>query len=305
MSLKAFYRKAAKNSLKLIAPLIKNDRWFVTVMYKLRTGRRLDLDNPQTLNEKIQWLKIYNRHDRQTALVDKLAVKDIVGDIIGREYIIPTIATWKSADDIDFDALPDRFVLKTSHGWGGKGVVICKDKAALDREKARKVIDHSMHKRNYAKLREWPYKNIVPTVLAEEYIGTEAEPVPTDYKFFCFNGRAEYVMVCRGRVPGKNKPRYYFFDREWRFKPFNKVDADTPADFTLPKPARIDEMFAIANRLCKEEPQIRIDLYYVEDRIYFGEMTYFNSSGYDNDISEETDRYFGSLFTLPEPSYKP
>ena len=305
MSFIGLYRKTAKNLLKLFAPLIKNDRLFVTVMYKLRTGRSLDLDNPLTFNEKLQWLKIYNRHDRQTSIVDKLAVKDIVGKAIGQQYIIPTIASWASVSDVDFDALPDRFVIKTSHGWGGKGVVICKDKSQFDRTKALKVIGRSMKKRNYAKLREWPYKNIRPAVLVEEYIGTDVEPVPTDYKFFCFNGRAEYVMVCRGRIPGKDKPRYYFFDRDWNFKPFNKVDAETPHDFTLPKPARIDEMFDIADRLCKGETHVRVDLYYVNDKIYFGEITYFNASGYDNDISEETDRYFGSLLTLPSPSYKP
>lgn len=305
MALQSFFRKAAKNVLKLIAPLISDDRFFVTVMYRLRTGRSLDLDNPLTFNEKIQWLKVYNRHEHQTPLVDKLAVKDIVGEMIGREYIIPTIASWQSADEIDFDALPDRFVLKTSHGWGGRGVVICDDKSRLDRGRAVAIMRRAMRKRNYAKLREWPYKGIRPMVMAEEYIGTEAEPVPADYKFFCFDGKARYVMVCRGREPGRSKPDFYFFDRDWRFCPFNKADAGAPADFTLPRPQRLDEMFAIADRLCRDEPHVRVDLYYTGGRIYFGEMTYFNASGYDNDISAETDRYFGSLITLPPPSYRP
>lgn len=305
MSAKSIYRATAKATLKLFAPLIKNDRWFVTNMYYLRTGRRLDLDNPRTFNEKLQWLKIYNRHDHQTQRVDKLAVKSIVADIIGKQYIIPTLGVWESAKDIDFDKLPDRFVLKTTHGWGGNGIIICKDKSRLDRDKAIKTLSRAMHRRNYAKLREWPYKGIHPMIIAEEYIGTESEPEPADYKIFCFGGKARYVMMCCGRVLGGRKPRFYFFDRDWQFKPFNKVDADLPADFTLPRPEKLDEMLAIADRLAQGEPHVRVDLYYVEGKVYFSEITYFNASGYDKDISTETDLYFGSLLQLPEPSYKP
>lgn len=298
-------RKLTKSILKLFAPLIGNDRWFVKNIYYLRTGRHIDMDNPMTYNEKLQWLKVYNRHDFQHCRVDKLAVKDFVKQQIGEDYVIPTFGVWDSVDQIDYDSLPDSFVLKTTHGYGGKGVVICKSKDSLDRDAAAKTLSRSLRKKNYPTLREWPYKHIKPRIIAEKYIGTEAEPVPADYKFFCFDGHARYVMVCVDRSVGRRKPRYYFFDRGWNFRPFNKVDKDTPPDFTLPKPAGIDKMFTIADKLSQGEPHVRVDLYYVDGKIYFGEITYFNASGYDNDISPETDRYFGSLIKLPQSSYKP
>ncbi|WP_290100218.1 ATP-grasp fold amidoligase family protein [uncultured Muribaculum sp.] len=274
-------------------------------MYRLRTGKEIDIKNPQTYNEKLQWLKIYNRHDFQHSRVDKLTVKDIVAREIDSRYIIPTIGIWDSPAQIDFDTLPERFVLKTTHGYGGKGVVVCNNPKTFNREKALKILGHAMRKNNYPKLREWPYKGLKPRIIAEKYIGTDKEPIPTDYKFFCFDGHAEYVMVCKGRNIGGQKPRYYFFDRAWNFCPFNKADQNTPAGFTLPKPDRIDEMFDIADKLSRNEPHVRIDLYYIDNRIYFGEITYFNASGYDKDISEETDRHFGTLIKLPKPSYKP
>lgn len=292
-------RKLAKNTLKLFAPLIRDDRFFVKNIYELRMGRSIDIDNPRSYNEKLQWLKLYNRRPEQHLRVDKLAVKDIVAREIGSEYVIPTLGSWERAADIDFDSLPQRFVLKTNQGWGGKGVIVCRDKAALDRRKAVKLMDKWLHKSNFPTLREWPYKDIRPRVMAEELLEEEGSDSLTDYKFFCFNGRAEYVMLCKGRMPGRKKPRYYYFDREWRFHPFNKVDSELPADFTLPKPERFEEMLAIADRLCRDEIHVRVDLYYVNGRIYFGEITYFNSSGYDTDISESTNIHFGELIHLP------
>lgn len=285
--------------------MVKNDRWFVEVMFWARMGKHLDIDNVQTYNEKIQWLKVYNRHEQQHDKVDKYAVKKIVGELIGEQYIIPTLGVWNNPDEIDFDALPECFVLKATLGWGGNSVVVCTDKTQLDRKKVVKRLKKALNKQNYAKLREWVYKDIPPRVIAEAYIGTDKESVPPDYKFFCFNGRALYVMVCVGRGRGNKKPRFYFFDREWHFCPFNKVDVNMPVDFTLPRPEKLDEMFAIADKLCADEPHVRVDLYYVEGKIYFGEITYFNASGYDRDISEETDCYFGSLIKLPSPSYRP
>lgn len=296
-------RKLSKNILKLLAPLISNDRWFVEKIYYLRTGRHLDLDNPQTYNEKLQWLKIYNRHEYQQKLVDKLKVKDFAAREIGEEYIIPTLGVWDSPTDIDYDSLPESFILKPTHGYGGKGVVFCKSKKIFDRKKACDVLKRGLRRKNYPTLREWPYKYITPRIIAEKYIGTKKEPIPADYKFFCFGARAMYVMVCIGRTADGRKPRYYFFDRDWNFKPFNKVDKDTPTDFSLPRPEKIDEMFELADKLSQNEPHVRVDLYYVEGKIYFGEITFFNASGYDNDINPETDCYFGSLIKLPEPSY--
>lgn len=293
-------RKCAKNVLKLFAPLIRDDRWFVCQMYRLRMGRPIDIDNPVTYNEKLQWLKLYNRRPEQTLRVDKLRVKDHVAALIGADKVIPTIASWKRAADIDFDSLPERFVLKTNQGWGGKGVIVCRDKSKLDRRKAVALMDKWLHKSNFHSLREWPYRGIEPCVMAEQLIEEDGCDALTDYKFFCFNGRAEYVMLCKGRVPGRRKPRYYYFDREWNFHPFNKIDSELPAGFTLPRPQGIDEMFAIADVLCRDEAHVRVDLYNTGGRIYFGEITYFNSSGYDTDISDATNRHFGELLILPD-----
>ena len=160
MSLKNLFPKALKNILKLFSPIITNDLWFVKTMYRLRTGKEIDIKNPQTYNEKLQWLKIYNRHDFQHSRVDKLTVKDIVAREIDSRYIIPTIGIWDSPAQIDFDTLPERFVLKTTHGYGGKGVVVCNDPETFNRKKAIETLRHAMRKDNYPKLREWPYKGL-------------------------------------------------------------------------------------------------------------------------------------------------
>ncbi|WP_287211500.1 ATP-grasp fold amidoligase family protein [Muribaculum sp.] len=304
MDISSIFRKTAKNTLKLFAPLITNDRWFVATIYRLRMGKSIDMDNPVTFNEKLQWLKVYNRRDGQRKRVDKFAVKEIVGKLIGEQYIIPTLSVWDKPEDIDFDSLPDKFVLKATHGWGGKGVFVCMDKNKFDHKKAIRKLGKCLHKTNYAKLREWPYKGVPARIIAEKYIGPETGEMPTDYKFYCFNGEAKYIMVCIGRVPGSKKPNYYFFDRQWRFCPFNTDNAHYPADFTLPRPQGLDKMLELAGRISQGEPHVRVDFYNVDGHIYFGEITYFSFSGYFH-FTPEGNRILGSHISLPEKSYKP
>ena len=168
------------------------DKMYIEMLYKVRMGRKLNLDNPQTFNEKLQWLKLYDRKPEYTTMVDKAAVKDYVADKIGSEYIIPTLGVWEHFDDIDFDQLPNQFVLKCNHDSGG--LVICKDKASLDMEAAREKIESSLKRNFYYHSREWPYKNVKPCIIAEKYMVDESGTELKDYKFYCFGGDRKSVV---------------------------------------------------------------------------------------------------------------
>ncbi len=281
------------------------DRLYLRVMYWVYMGRRLDLDNPQTFNEKLQWLKLYNRRPEYTRMVDKVAVKEYVASLIGPEYIIPTLGVWERPEEIDFDRLPDRFVLKTSHGGGSGGVVICKDKSRFDRRSAVRKLKKAMKADIYLNFREWPYKNVHRCILAEELLTVDAGAGVrddlnagglADYKFFCFDGKADCVMVCIDRDTKNTK--FYFFDRGWKLLRYDIDGIEAPEDFTLPQPANISEMFDLAEKLSRELPCARVDLYNVNGRIYFGEITFYSDSGMDQDILPAVDEYFGSLINL-------
>lgn len=416
------------------------DRIYVELLYYFEMGYWLDLKNPKTFNEKLQWLKLYDRKPEYTTMVDKYAVKDYVAGLIGEQYIIPTLGVWDSFDDIDFGSLPDKFVLKTTHGGGGGGVVICRDKAHFDRASAKEKLEQSMKSDIYRGLREWPYKNVPKRIIAEKLLETENNdvndykfftfdgkvkflkvdfnrfthhqanyfdpdfnplefgevlcppdadhtfPMPKnydkmveivqeltkhfhfvrcdlyningeiyfgeltfypasglgsfdpkaydeklgkimtlpnrggylidnqnitlritpvvkkqenidDYKFYCFDGEAKYVMVCKGRESGVH---FYFFDKDWKLCRINVEGINAPENFTLPKPKNIDKMFEIASRLSKGIPHLRVDLYNVDGDIYFGELTFFTASGFDNGLLPDTDRLFGNLIKTQE-----
>lgn len=401
-------------------------------------GYSLNLKNPKTFNEKLQWLKINNRNPEYTTMVDKYAVKKYIAEKIGPEYIIPTLGVWDSFNEIDFDALPDQFVLKCTHDSGG--LIVCHDKSKLDMDAVRKKIETSLSNNFYYMGREWPYKNVPHRIIAEQYMADDlrdyklfcfdgvprmtlvcserftkdglkedfydegwnhldnqrpahgnavlpiarpkqyelmkelaaklSEKMPfaridfyeinekvyfgeitfylasgfegfipeewdlklgdwiklpggyrlesngisltlslsnsnkkpcktlVDYKFFCFDGAAESVMVCTERETGE--PKFYFFDKEWNLKKYNKRGKAAPADFTLPKPDCMDEMFSIAEKLSKGIPYVRVDLYCIDDLIYFGEMTFFPDSGFDTNLLPESDAYWGEMLILPE-----
>ena len=416
------------------------DKQYLEILYHASMGEKLNLSNPKKFNEKIQWLKLYNRDPAYTTMVDKYAVKKYIADIIGKEYIIPTIGVWESFDDIDFDALPNQFVLKCTHDSGG--LVVCSDKTKLDKEKARKKIESSLRTNYYYSGREWPYKNVPHRIIAEQYMADDlrdyklfcfdgvprmtlvcserftkdglkedfydeawnhlnvqrpahgnailpiqrpkqyelmkrlaaklSEKMPfaridfyeinekvyfgeitfypasgfegfkpeewdlklgewiklptgggyrlnsddcsiiisnscynnketkalVDYKFFCFDGVAESVMVCTERETGH--PKFYFFDKEWNLKKYNIRGKEAPEGFTLPKPDCIDEMFAIAEKLSKGIPYVRVDLYCIDGLVYFGEMTFYPDSGFDANLLKESDAYWGEMLIFPE-----
>ncbi len=272
------------------------DKLFLKVLFRLKMGYRLDLRNPQTFSEKLQWLKLYNRKPEYTMMVDKASVKDYVASIIGKEYIIPTLGVWERPEDIEWDTLPDKFVLKTTHGGGSSGVLICKNKSTLDRKKAIESLNRTMKMDIYKELKEWPYKNVHKRIIAEQYI----EPRPDvkdlpDYKFFCFNGEPKYCQVISGR---ETNECIDFFDHEWNHMPFHE-----PKDYSfanpLPcKPIHYEQMWQAARQLAKGLPFSRIDFYEMEDHSLFGEITLFPTSGMGGFDPQEYDFDFGKMIDI-------
>lgn len=273
-----------------------DDKTYLKLMYKVYMGHSLDLLHPRTFNEKLQWLKINYRNPIYTQMVDKQAVKRYVSERIGEEYIIPTLGVWEHFDEIDFNSLPTQFVLKCTHDSGG--VVICKDKRNLDMEKAKSIIEKSLKRNFYWHGREWPYKNVHPKIIAEKFISDKGniDTKLTDYKFFCFNGKVNNVMVCLDRDSGATK--FYFFSPDWKLMRINKRGKAAPLDFTLPKPECLDEMVFVAEKLAKGLPFVRIDLYQSNKMVYFGEITFFPDSGFDSNILQETDLEWGRMIKL-------
>ena len=266
--------------------------------YEAIFGKRLNLDNPQTFNEKLQWLKLYDRNPEYTIMVDKYKVRDYIKEKIGEEYLIPLIGVWDNPDDIDFDALPDKFVLKCNHN-SGLGMCICKDKSKLNIENVKSELKKGLAQDYYLTGREWPYKNVPRKISAEKYMTDTSDSSDfTDYKFFCFNGYVDCVMVCLERSSGDTK--FYFFDRNWNLKRLNTRGKNAPDGFTISKPSQMDKMFEIAAKLSKGLPFVRIDLYQSNDHIYFGEITFFPDSGFDANLLPETDKYFGNLIHLED-----
>lgn len=272
------------------------DKLYLKWIYWLKLGRKLDLKSPKRFTEKLQWLKLYDRKPFYAKLVDKAEVKDYVAGIIGDEYIIPTLGVWNKPEDIDWDNLPDRFILKTTHGGGGSGVVICNDKSRLDKIKAIDKLNRNMKQDIYGTLREWPYKDIPRRVIAEQLLDKDSQydDIP-DYKFYCFNGIPKVVLIATNRFTDHN---FNYYDMEFK-KLSITSSAGSNAAIEFNKPSHFEEMKDIALKLSQGFAHIRVDLYSSNDRIYFGELTFYDSSGFDNLSSDSTDLEWGSWITLP------
>ena len=251
------------------------DDEFLKRMYKLHFCKELNLDNPKTFNEKLQWLKLYDRKPEYTRMVDKYEAKGYVAERIGEEYIIPTIGVWDKFDDIDFDSLPDKFVLKCTHDSGG--LVICKDKSKLDIKAAKKKINKHMKRKYFYIWREWPYKNVKPRIIAEKYMEDEKTAELRDYKFFCFNGEAKLLFIATDRQTAGEETKFDFFDMEYNHLPFTNghPNAAVPPE----KPMCFDEMRSLAEKLSVGIPHLRVDFYEVNGKVYFGELTFSHWSG--------------------------
>lgn len=270
------------------------DELYVRLYYFLRFKRILNLKNPKSYNEKLNWLKFNDRNPIYSIIVDKFLNREYIKGIIGEQYLVPLLGVWDNFDDIDFEKLPEKFVLKCNHDSGG--LVICTDKNMLNMKEARSKIESSLECNFYYIGREWQYKHIKPRIICEELLGDGIVP-PADYKFSCFNGKPDNVMVCYGRETGTTK--YYFFDMDWNLKRYNGWGKKAPENFTLPKPQNFDEMVRIAEMLSKPFYYSRIDLYNIDGKIYFGEVTLCPNSGFDANITEETDLLFGNKLKLP------
>lgn len=276
--------------------IIKNiipDAIFLRIMYKKVFGKKLNLKNPQTFNEKLQWLKLYDRKDIYTTMVDKYEVKEYVAKIIGDKYIIPTIGVYNKFDDIDFDELPNQFVIKCTHDSGG--LVIVDDKKNFDIKNARKKINKSLKKNYYYNSREWPYKNVKPRIIVEKYMEDKKYKSMRDYKFFCFDGKPKLMYISEGSHTNDAKIAFYDMD-------FNKLDIKRKdyKDFEiLPnKPLNFEKMKEIARVLSKGIPHLRVDLYDVNGKIYFGELTFSTCSGYIPFSDEKWDKKLGDMLDL-------
>lgn len=274
-----------------------DDESFLHRKFKACMGRELDLDDPKTFNEKLQWLKLYDRRDEYTMLVDKYLVRDYIREKLGEAYLIPLIGAWDSPDEIDFDALPEKFVLKCNHN-SGVGMYICRDKSKMDVKRVKAELRRGLAQDYYLTGREWPYKNVPRKIICEKFMVNENEPDLKDYKFQCLNGRIDHAFVCVGRSDPQNL-RYYYFDADWNELPYSVHKCDD-RDFLMKlKPKTWDRMKEIAELLCADLPEVRVDLYEINGQIYFGELTFFTSSGFDDTITPEADLEIGSRLILP------
>ena len=275
------------------------DTALVRLIFRARMGYKLDLNNPKTFNEKIQWLKLNDRQPEYTTMVDKYAVKDYIAKTIGKGYVIPTYGVWDSFDEIDFDKLPEQFVLKCTHGTGD--VVICKDKKQLDLLSAKRTLEKALTTDYYLRSREWPYKNVPKRIIAEKYMEDSETCEARDYKFFCFNGRPDCVMLCYDRHSSTGA-KFLFFDSNWELKKYNFRGQLITGDVNYLKPDRLDDMFGLAEKLAisTKAPFVRVDFYEINGQVYFGELTFYPDSGFDSNILSETDNRFGTMIKLTD-----
>lgn len=279
------------------------DDQFLKRKFEIEMGYPLDLDNPKTFNEKLQWLKLHDRKPIYTSMVDKIEAKRLVGQIIGEQYIIPTLGTWNNADEIDFGMLPQQFVLKCTHD--SHGVIICRDKQKLDIEATKKKLSEALKRNYYYRFREWPYKDIQPRIIGEMYMeqsedeGSSASNGLNDYKLQCFNGKFDNVFVAEGRNSERGV-RFHYFDGDWNYIPYCPYDDIEIDGLKKLKPQNWELMIEIAETLARDLIQLRVDLYEINGKVYFGEMTFFSNSGFDTDITHEADQILGSKLLLPK-----
>lgn len=275
-----------------------SDETYIKLWYKLNTGERLNLDNPVTYNEKLQWLKLYNHQPIYTEMVDKYAVKRLVSEKIGSQYVVPLLGVWDSPSDIDFESLPRQFVLKVTHGGGNNGIIVCKDKSKLNKSEVVNNLDYCMKTDGSIRNREWPYKNVIRRVVAEEYLEDNTYHELRDYKFFCFDGEPKIMFIASGRgfLP---EPYFDFFDMDFNHLNIKSAHPVSPIEKLPTKPTCWDEMKRVAATLSQGLPHVRLDLYEVNGKVYFGEYTFFHWAGCGSFEPKEWQRILGNWISLP------
>lgn len=267
-----------------------DDESFLKFQYKAWTKKTLHLNPPKTFNEKIQWLKLYDRKLVYTKLVDKYEVRKVIQEKLGEEYLVPLLGVWEKSDEIDFSKLPEQFVLKPTHTSGN--VYICRDKSKIDENKIRNMLDQWLKREYFWGNREWPYKNIKPRLIAEEMIDSNI----VDYKFYCFNGEPKMLYLSQG-LEDHSTASISFFDMNLKKLPFGRSDY-RPFTTEVEKPKNFDEMVRIATKLSKGFSFVRIDLYSVKNKVYFSEYTLHPCAGYMPFDPEEYDLKLGEMLHL-------
>lgn len=274
--------------------LLVPDNIYLKALYKYVMGEKLDLQNPISFNQKLQWLKIYDHNPKYTDLVDKYEVKKVIHRILGEQYTFPTLGVWNSFDEIDFDKLPNQFVLKCTHDSGG--LYFCKDKAHLDFQAAREKINKSLKTNYYYYSREWPYKNVKPRIIAEQLMVDDSGTELKDYKFMCFGGKVKCIFTCTDRY-SVDGLKVTFFDTDWNKMPFERHYPSSQS--CIPKPYSFSRMVEMAEKLSKGIPFVRVDFYEINRKPYFGEMTFYPGAGLEEFTPRKYDDVLGKWICLP------
>lgn len=272
-----------------------DDERYLKIMFRLKMGEPLNLDSPGTYNEKLQWLKLFDRKSIYTTLVDKYAVKAWVASRIGSEYVAKVYGVWDKAEEIEYEKLPKQFVLKTNHDCGG--VVVCKDSSTFDRDAAKRFLNRHLKRNFYYEWREWPYRDVRPRIFAEEYLEDNASGELPDYKFFCFNGEPKAMFIATDRLVKDEETKFDFFDMKFNHLPV--VNGHPNSKKPIAKPENFDLMINLARKLSEGIPHVRVDFYEAGGRLYFGEMTFFHWSGMVPFDPKSWDERFGSWIKLP------
>ncbi len=280
-----------KEILKKCAYLLP-DKLYLSLRYYMTFHRFPNWEAPQTYNEKLQWLKLHDHHPRYHRMADKAAVKDYVREVLGADYGIPTLGLWDRVEDIDWEALPRRFVLKCTHDSGS--VVLCPDKGKLDREAAISLLSRGLATDYYREYREWPYQDARRQIIAEEYLQDDQGNPPDDYKVMCFGGQPKLVILHQGRF---GEHTMDFYDTDWNLLPITRVGQNRSTE-PAPRPRLLEEMLRLSAILSEGMPHLRVDWYEMNGRLYLGELTFYNASGFGPFADPEDDRRIGSWIPL-------
>lgn len=297
---KIYYRRSRilASIVRRLSFLMPNDSFYLRVLFGAEMGKCLNLKKPKTFNEKLQWLKIHNRKPEYTTMVDKYAVKEYVAKCIGDEYVIPTLGVWNDPSQINWDKLPDKFVLKTTHGGGGGGVILCTNKSSFDVTASVLKLKKNLKRSVYKDYREWPYKNVPKRIIAEQMITSLDEngnQELKDYKFFCFNGKVKFFKVDFGRFIDHHAN---YYSPLGRLLPFGERSFPPVPEHVEVLPPNLSDMIELAEKLSKGLPFLRVDLYNISGKIYFGELTFYPAGGVGKFTSEEWDLKLGSYIDV-------
>ncbi len=271
------------------------EKFYIAWEYRRHLGKKLNLKKPLTFNEKIQWLKLYDHNPLYTTLVDKFEARQYIAQVIGAKYLIPLIGVYETEDDIPFDELPEQYVLKCTHDCGS--VIVKNNTCALTENEIKKKLKNALKRNYYYEHREWPYKNVKPRVICENYLGDPASGELIDYKFLCFNGEPKCLFICLDRNNGKGL-KVDFYDLDWNLMPFERHYPNSGR--STPKPKCFDLMKHLVRKISKDFPFVRVDLYVINKEIYFGELTFYPGNGIEEFSPEIYDEVLGGWIQIPK-----